>query len=51
MLEMAEVKKFAEGLKSKLSNYSYVDESIPSRIVLLQNQYRSIDRWIENYRS
>lgn len=28
MLEMAEVKKFAEGLKSKLSNYSYVDESL-----------------------
>jgi tRNA wybutosine-synthesizing protein 1 len=51
MLEMAEVKKFAEGLESKLKNYDYIDESIPSRIVLLQNRDRSVERWIEKYRS
>jgi len=49
MLEMADVRKFAEGLKSKLNDYQYIDESVPSRIVLLQNQNRSINRWIEVY--
>lgn len=51
MLEMAEVRNFAEGLKSKLKDYDYIDESIPSRIVLLQNRNRFVDRWIEKYQS
>lgn len=49
MLEMSEVQNFSRELASKLEQYSFIDESIPSRIVLLQNEYRYINRWIEEY--
>ena len=49
MLDMEEVRNFAKGLVSKLSNYVIMDESIVSRIVVLQNKKRFISRWIENY--
>lgn len=50
MLEMGEVRNFAKGLTSRLSNYIIMDESVVSRIVVLQNQERYISRWIEDYR-
>jgi tRNA wybutosine-synthesizing protein 1 len=49
MLEMEEVKTFAQGLASRLSNYIIMDESVISRIVVLQNQKRFKSRWIEEY--
>jgi tRNA wybutosine-synthesizing protein 1 len=49
MLEMDEIRSFAKGLKTHLGNYSIMDESIVSRIVVLQNKDRFISRWIETY--
>lgn len=49
MLEMDEVRIFSKGLETNLQNYSLMDESIVSRIVVLQNKNRFISRWIENY--
>ena len=49
MLEMEEVRAFAQGLNSKLPNYFVMDESVVSRIVVLQNRERFISRWIEEY--
>jgi len=49
MLEMDEVRTFGRGLASQLSSYMMMDESVVSRIVVLQNQKRFISRWIEEY--
>ena len=49
MLEMDEVRAFSSGLKTHLEDYSIMDESIVSRIVVLQNKARFISRWIESY--
>jgi tRNA wybutosine-synthesizing protein 1 len=49
MLEMDEVRSFARGLNTHLEDYSHMDESIVSRIVVLQNKTRFISRWIETY--
>jgi tRNA wybutosine-synthesizing protein 1 len=49
MLEMDEIRSFAKGLKTHLGNYSIMDESIVSRIVVLQNKDRFVSRWIETY--
>lgn len=49
MLEMDEVRSFSQGLKSRLGEYSIMDESIASRIVVLQNDNRFTSRWIEEY--
>ena len=49
MLEMEEVRNFARELTSRLSNYIIMDESVVSRIVVLQNQKRFNSRWIEEY--
>ena len=46
MLEFDEVKRFASELASQSKIFSVMDESDISRIVVLQNQERFIDRWI-----
>ena len=49
MLEMDEVKHFALELARQSKIFSVMDESCISRIVVLQNQERFIDRWIPTY--
>jgi len=51
MLDFAEVQHFAYELAKKSGSYGVMDESVPSRIVVLQNQRRFTDRWISAYRS
>jgi tRNA wybutosine-synthesizing protein 1 len=51
MLEMSEVRHFANELAKQSEIYSTMDESEISRIVVLQNQRRFIDRWISAYSS
>jgi tRNA wybutosine-synthesizing protein 1 len=48
MLDVEEVQHFAYEL-AKQSDFSVMDESFISRIVVLQNQKRFIDRWIPAY--
>ncbi len=45
-LEMSEVRHFADEVVKQSEIYSVMDESAISRIVVLQNQNRVIDRWI-----
>lgn len=49
MLEMSEVRHFANELARQSEVYSIMDESDISRIVVLQNQNRVINRWISAY--
>jgi tRNA wybutosine-synthesizing protein 1 len=49
MLDMSEVRHFANALIRQDKMYSVMDESEISRIVVLQNQKRFIDRWISSY--
>jgi tRNA wybutosine-synthesizing protein 1 len=49
MLEMDEIRSFAGALKTHLRDYFIMDESIVSRIVVLQNKARFTSRWIESY--
>lgn len=49
MLEMDEVRKFSEEISKQSQIFSVMDESLVSRIVILQNNQRSIDRWISAY--
>jgi len=49
MLEMSEIRHLAEELAKQSQNYSIMDESDISRIVVLQNQNRRINRWISAY--
>ena len=49
MLEMHEVRNFAEKLCNKLAGFKFMDESEISRIVVLQNNKRYTSRWIEEY--
>jgi tRNA wybutosine-synthesizing protein 1 len=46
MLEMDEIQKFSKELCEKIPGFSIMDGSEISRIVVLQNQKRYIDRWI-----
>ena len=46
MLELDEVRKFSRGITGRGGIFSIIDESFISRIVLLQNRERRIDRWI-----
>jgi tRNA wybutosine-synthesizing protein 1 len=48
-LEMDEVRSFASELANKSEVFSVMDESVMSRIVVLQNQERFIDRLIPAY--
>lgn len=49
MLEMEEVKKFSEQVAKQSQIFSVMDESFVSRISILQNNERFIDRWIPAY--
>ncbi|NHI04016.1 tRNA 4-demethylwyosine synthase (AdoMet-dependent) [Candidatus Nitrosotalea sp. TS] len=49
MLDMSEVRRFANALIRQSGMYSVMDESEMSRIVVLQNQKRFTDRWISSY--
>jgi tRNA wybutosine-synthesizing protein 1 len=49
MLEMDEVQNFARELCNKLQGFEVMDESEISRIVVLQNKNRVVDRWIKEY--
>jgi tRNA wybutosine-synthesizing protein 1 len=51
MLEMDEVRKFSEEIAKHSQIFSIMDESIVSRIVILQNNQRTINRWISAYSS
>ncbi|MFB5617352.1 MAG: 4-demethylwyosine synthase TYW1 [Nitrosopumilus sp.] len=51
MLEMDEVKKFSQEIVNQSKIFSVMDESYISRIVILQNNQRSIDRWISSYQN
>ena len=46
MVEMSEIRSFSRDLCNKMPRFSIMDESEISRIVVLQNQIRYIDRWI-----
>lgn len=49
MLEMEEVKNFSKEIVKQSKIFSIMDESYVSRIVILQNNKRSVDRWISSY--
>ena len=49
MLEMEEVKRFSEQVAKQSQIFSVMDESFVSRISILQNNERFIDRWIPDY--
>lgn len=49
MLEMLEVRQYAKGLNNLLSEFSIMDESEISRIVVMQNNQRFVNRWIPGY--
>jgi len=49
MLEMDEVRKFSEEIAKQSQIFSVMDESLVSRIVILQNDQRVIDRLISTY--
>lgn len=51
MLDFAEVQYFATELAKRSRTYDVMDESVSSRIVVLQNQKRLTDRWISAYRN
>ena len=49
MLEMNEIKKFSQEIAEKSKIFSIMDESMVSRISVLQNNDRFIDRYIPTY--
>jgi tRNA wybutosine-synthesizing protein 1 len=49
MLEMSEIRNFASQLHDKLADFSIMDESEISRVIVLQNHKRYINRWINEY--
>lgn len=49
MLQMEEVRDFASKLAKQSGIFSEMDESFISRIVILQNKKRFMDRWIPSY--
>jgi len=49
MLEFDEVRKFSEEIVKQSGIFSIMDESIVSRIVVLQNNERFVNRWIPTY--
>jgi tRNA wybutosine-synthesizing protein 1 len=51
MLEYEEVMHFSSELAKKSQIYSIMDDSQVSRIVVLQNNHRFIDRWISAYQA
>ena len=49
MLEMDEVRAYANMLRQSMPSFAVMDESEISRIVVLQNKGRYVDRWISAY--
>jgi tRNA wybutosine-synthesizing protein 1 len=49
MLGMEEVRGYVNKLCEKMPAFSVMDESEISRIVVLQNKKRYVDRWIKSY--
>ena len=49
MLEMDEVRRFSQDVVNHSKIFSIMDESFVSRIVVLQNEQRFIDRYISDY--
>ena len=49
MLEMNGIRSFAAKLCAKMHSFKIMDESEISRIVVLQNEVRYVDRWIKGY--
>jgi tRNA wybutosine-synthesizing protein 1 len=49
MLEMREIRNFASQLHDKMTDFSIMDDSEISRIVVLQNDKRYVNRWINGY--
>jgi tRNA wybutosine-synthesizing protein 1 len=49
MLEMNEVREYSVELKKYLDNFTIMDESEISRIMVLQNNKRFVNRWIDTY--
>ncbi|HEY9387368.1 MAG TPA: 4-demethylwyosine synthase TYW1 [Nitrososphaeraceae archaeon] len=49
MLEMNEIRNFSRELNNKLPEFAIMDESEISRIVVLQNNKRYVNRWIKEY--
>ena len=49
MLEMDEVRSFADKLVQENSTFTVMDESEISRIVILQNKKRFVERFIPTY--
>ena len=49
MLEMSEIRNLATQLHDKMTDFSIMDESEISRVIVLQNQKRYINRWINGY--
>ena len=49
MLDIKEVREFTNNLQKNLQDYSIMDESEISRIVVLQNHNRYTNRWIKEY--
>lgn len=46
MMEMEEVRTFSNRLAQELGNFAFMDESLESRVVVLQNSERHLDRWV-----
>jgi tRNA wybutosine-synthesizing protein 1 len=49
MLEMDEIRNYSNLLCNSMDKFSIMDESEISRIVVLQNRKRFIERWIDGY--
>ena len=49
MVEMADVRRFTEKISNKSDRFEVMDESEISKIVILQNKKRFIDRNIPDY--
>lgn len=49
MLEMNEIREYSAMLCHMMPSFAVMDESEISRIVVLQNQSRRVDRWIKAY--
>ena len=47
MLTHNEIRSYAEAILDRLRNFELMDEYPPSRIVVLQNKKRYVDRWID----
>jgi tRNA wybutosine-synthesizing protein 1 len=46
MLEQDEIKSWTEKLLKFLPNFEYMDEQEESRVVIIQNKERFVERWI-----